>query len=204
MASDHMNTRSWLISLWATYGGFVALLPASRTSAVAFSDVHARLTTANSNMRVSRGEMTLREAVAFYDGLSSDRTSGDPSTPQAVNDSSFSSSGTDDDADLATITVGAFVFSFETMPLRRKLGWFVGLPLSADFKYNAEKAEVDMALTLDPSHGVASDHLLFSFLRGSNSFAIRNLRKGSQVTFNGQMIQSGKWAALLDPDATLW
>ncbi|KAK6369465.1 hypothetical protein LTR81_027996 [Elasticomyces elasticus] len=173
MASDHTDTRSWLSSLWATHGGFAALLPANRAAAVAFSDVHARLTVPSQNMMVSQGEMTLPEALAFYDGLSPDRTSGDPSTPQEVNDSSFSSSGTDDDADLATTTT------------------------------KAAKADVDMALTLNPSHGVASDHLLFSFLPDSNAFAIRNLCKDSHVTLKGEMIQSRKWAALLHPDAIL-
>ncbi|KAK4898102.1 hypothetical protein LTR49_027875 [Elasticomyces elasticus] len=203
MASDHTDTRSWLNSLWATHGGFAALLPANRAAAVAFSDVHARLTVPSQNMMVSQGEKTLPEALAFYDGLSPDWTSDDPSTPQESNDSSFSSSGTDDEADLANTTVGAFVFSFEMMPLRRKLGWFVGLPLCAKFQTKAAKADVDMALTLNPSHGVASDHLLFSFLPDSNAFAIRNLRKDSHVTFKGEMIRSRKWAALLHPDAIL-
>ncbi|TKA74649.1 hypothetical protein B0A55_07963 [Friedmanniomyces simplex] len=148
---------AWLSRLWATDECFVALLPANRTAAVAFSDVYARVTATNKNMMVSKGEMTLAEALAFYASLASDITSGRPSTPQAVDGSSFSSTDTVDDADLAPTTIGAFVFSFETMPLRRKLGWFAGLPLSAKFRYNAEKAEADMALTLHPSHGLPND-----------------------------------------------
>ncbi|TKA70999.1 hypothetical protein B0A55_10765 [Friedmanniomyces simplex] len=194
---------AWLSSLWETDGCFVALLPANRTAAVAFSDVHARVKAPKEEMMVSKGSMTLAEALAFYASLGSDNTSGRPSIRQVVDGSSFSSTGTVDDADLASTTIGAFVFSLDKMPARRKLGWYAGLPLSAKFRYDAEKAEADMVLTLNPSHGVSCDHLLFSFLPDSSSFAIRKLRKGSQVAFSGQEITSKEWAAVVTPHATL-
>ncbi|KAK5105686.1 hypothetical protein LTR62_002373 [Meristemomyces frigidus] len=154
-------------------------------------------------MMVRNEEVPLSEALAFYASLSSNVSSRDSSTPQAVDGSSFSTDDTVDDADLAPTITGAFVFSFEMMPLRRKLGWFAGLSLSAKFRPGADKVEADIVLTLNPSHGVACDHLLFSFLPDSSAFAIRNLRKSSRVTLNGHVVPSKDWAAVLTRHATL-
>lgn len=147
--------------------------------------------------------MPLKDAMTFSDPSCASTVARTSLSPQPSDPGSVSSDSTVDDADhVATIT-GAYVFSFDLPPSRRKLGWFAGVSLSAKFQFDAKATEADLVLTLDASQGVKKDHLLFSFLADSGNFAIRNLRQDSYVALDSRTIPHKKWAPVLTPQTVL-
>lgn len=148
-------------------------------------------------------EMPLGEALAFYSNSTHETTARTSLTPQPSDSGSFSSDSTVDDADLVLTNTGAYVFSFDIPPSRRKLGWFAGVSLSAKFQLDATPTEADLVLTLNSTQGVKEDHLLFSFAPDSGNFAIRNLRRNRQVAMDSRAIPPRQWAPVLDPQTVL-